>query len=408
MRILHTSDLHIGKTLCGRKRYEEFLAFFDWLYDTIKENEIDALLIAGDIFDTTTPSNRAQALYYQFLRNVSTSNCRHIVIIAGNHDSPSFLNAPKELLKILNVHVVADTHDINNEVIILSNPQNVPELIVCAVPYLRDKEIRTVEAGEDMADKERKLLQGILDYYALVGECAEQKRAELAKNIPIVGMGHLFTAGAQTADDDGVRELYVGNLAHVASDVFPSCFSYTALGHLHIPQMVSASETIRYSGSPLPMGFGEANHTKSLCQIDLEPDGVAVKLIEVPTFQHLASVKGDWDTISCKIAELSEKDLNIWLDITYTGDEIMGDLQERLTDSSQDTKLEILRVKNKQLIDRTLEQTITEEALDDLDEREVFNRCMEAHNVPDDQRQELLTAYNEILQALFENDELAE
>ena len=109
MKILHTSDWHIGRTLYGRKRYEEFEAFLTWLAETIQKNEIDALLVAGDVFDTSAPSNRAQELYYRFLCRVAASSCRHVVVVAGNHDSPSFLNAPKELLKALDVHVVGSS-----------------------------------------------------------------------------------------------------------------------------------------------------------------------------------------------------------------------------------------------------------------------------------------------------------
>ena len=135
MKVLHTSDWHIGRTLYGRKRYEEFGAFLTWLADTIQQNEIDALLVAGDIFDTSAPSNRAQELYYRFLCRVAASCCRHVVVVAGNHDSPSFLNAPKELLKALDVHVVgSSTESPEDEVLVLRNDQDTPELIVCAVP----------------------------------------------------------------------------------------------------------------------------------------------------------------------------------------------------------------------------------------------------------------------------------
>ena len=106
MKILHTSDWHLGRSLYGRKRYEEFSSFLDWLAQTIEEEKVDALLVAGDVFDNSTPSNRAQELYYRFLCRVAASCCRHVVVIAGNHDSPSFLNVPKELLRALNVYVV--------------------------------------------------------------------------------------------------------------------------------------------------------------------------------------------------------------------------------------------------------------------------------------------------------------
>ncbi|MDD2999240.1 MAG: exonuclease subunit SbcD, partial [Candidatus Riflebacteria bacterium] len=106
MKILHTSDWHIGRVLHARKRYDEFEAFFKWLFETIEAQKVDALLIAGDVFDTSMPTNRAQQLYYRFLCRVAGSCCRHVVVVGGNHDSSSFLDAPKELLKGLNVHVV--------------------------------------------------------------------------------------------------------------------------------------------------------------------------------------------------------------------------------------------------------------------------------------------------------------
>ncbi|MEN6421610.1 MAG: exonuclease subunit SbcD, partial [Smithella sp.] len=106
MKLLHTSDWHIGRALYGRKRYEEFDAFLNWLADLIEQENIDVLLVAGDVFDSITPSNRAQELYYCFLCRVAGSAKRHVVITAGNHDSPTFLNAPKGLLKFLNIHVV--------------------------------------------------------------------------------------------------------------------------------------------------------------------------------------------------------------------------------------------------------------------------------------------------------------
>jgi len=269
MKLLHTSDWHIGRALYGRKRYDEYEAFLTWLAETIQGNGIDVLLVAGDVFDTSAPSNRAQELYYRFLCRVAASTCRHVVVVAGNHDSPSFLNAPKELLKALNVHVVGCcTEDPEDEVLVLKNGQGAPELIVCAVPYLRDRDLRVAEAGESIEDKERKLIDGIRNHYAVVAALAEQKREALGAAIPIVAMGHLFAAGAQTVDGDGVRELYIGSLAHVTGEVFPACFDYLALGHLHVPQKVSDAEGIRYSGSPLPMGFGEAKQQKSVVIVD--------------------------------------------------------------------------------------------------------------------------------------------
>lgn len=414
MKILHTSDWHIGRTLYGRKRYEEYEAFLTWLEETIQQNEIDALLVAGDVFDTSTPSNRAQELYYRFLCRVAASSCRHVVVVAGNHDSPSFLNAPKELLKALDVHVVGNaTSDPEDEVLVLRNKQDAPELIVCAVPYLRDRDIRVAEAGESVEDKERKLIDGIRTHYAAVAALAEQKREELGAEIPIVAMGHLFTAGGQTVDGDGVRELYVGSLAHVAAGIFPESFNYVALGHLHVPQKVNGTETIRYSGSPLQMGFGEANQQKSVCQVAFDQieghcTAASVQLIDVPVFQKLERVKGYWGGISSRILELSATDSQGWLEVIYEGDEVIGDLRERLEAAISGSQMEILRIKNNRIIDRVLGQIHEEETLDDLNVNDVFRRCLAAHDVPEEQRPELLRAYQETVSSLYEDDVQAE
>ncbi|HAG93853.1 MAG: exonuclease sbcCD subunit D [Pseudomonadales bacterium] len=414
MKILHTSDWHIGRTLYGRKRYEEFDSFLTWLAETIQQNEIDALLVAGDVFDTSAPSNRAQELYYRFLCRVAASSCRHVVVIAGNHDSPSFLNAPRELLKALNVHVVGSSSEsLEDEVLVLRSELNAPELIVCAVPYLRDKDIRVAEAGESVEDKERKLLAGIRSHYAEVAAFAEQKREELGVDIPIVAMGHLFTAGGQTIDGDGVRELYVGSLAHVTAGIFPASFDYLALGHLHVPQKVNGLETIRYSGSPLPMGFGEAKQQKSVCLVVFnheEGQGKppSVQLIDVPVFQKLERVKGDWESISSRMLELSATDFQGWVEVIYEGEEVIGDLRERLETAVSGTGVEILRIKNNRIIDHVLGQIHEEETLDDLDVNDVFERCLAVHEVPEDQRPELLRAYQETVSSLYEDDVKAE
>lgn len=409
MKILHTSDWHIGRTLYGRKRYEEFEAFLTWLAETIQQNEIEALFVAGDVFDTSAPSNRSQELYYRFLCRVAASSCRHIVVIAGNHDSPSFLNAPKELLKALDVHVVGNkSENPEDEVLVLRDRQDVPELIVCAVPYLRDRDIRVAEAGESTEDKEQKLTEGIRSYYAAVAEIAERKRSELGKDIPIIGMGHLFTAGGKTIDGDGVRDLYVGSLAHVTSSIFSESFNYVALGHLHVPQKVSNSELIRYCGSPIPMGFGEANQLKSVCQVEFNNSKAIVQLINVPVFQKLERIKGDWSGISNRILELSATGSQAWLEIVYEGDEVIVDLRERLEDATDGSEMEILRVKNSRIIDRVLGQIQDDETLDDLDVNDVFDRCLSAHDVSEEQRSELVRAYRETLSSIYEDDTRAE
>ena len=409
MKVLHTSDWHIGRALYGRKRYEEFEAFLNWLVALIESENIDVLLVAGDVFDNSTPSNRAQELYYRFLCRGATSSTRHVVVIAGNHDSPSFLNAPKELLKFLNIHVVGYASEkAEDELIVLAGPNREPHLIVCAIPYLRDRDIRTAEAGESVEDKERKIIEGIRVHYRMVYEAAEEKRAMLKKPVPIVAMGHLFTAGGQTVDGDGVRELYIGSLAQVGRDVFPEGIDYLALGHLHIPQRVGGSDFIRYSGSPLPIGFGESGQEKGVVLVEFSGITPHVTNISVPMFQELKTLQGDWQTIARGIDELKVRGSNAWLEIVCDGDEIVSDLRERLDEAVEESGIEILRVKNNRLLERAMSGMDADETLDDLDETDVFKRCLESHQVPEEQHPALLNTFQEIVVSLHEEDMMAE
>lgn len=427
MKILHTSDWHLGRSLYGRKRYQEFEAFLDWLVKTIKDEEIDALLVAGDVFDNSTPSNQAQELYYRFLCRVAASCCRHVVIIAGNHDSPSFLNAPRELLRALNVYVVgAMAETLDNEVIPIldfgfENADGKDDFnqkehsrinlqrsaIVCAVPYLRDRDVRIVEPGETIDDKSRKLVEGIQAHYAAVVQAAEQKRNEIIQQyktkhpqskiknqeIPIIAMGHLFTTGGKTVDGDGVRELYVGSLAHVGEETFPPAIDYLALGHLHVAQRVGSAEHLRYCGSPLPMGFGEAAQSKSVVIIDfrvliddsddlpkddtqgtikkIQPE---IKLLPVPCFQQLVRITGSLEEIHAKLEELKQAESQAWLEIEYTGNEVIGTLREMLDETLAGSAMEIRRVKNRGIMEQVLTAMNEGETLDDLDASDVFTR----------------------------------
>ena len=405
MKLIHTSDWHIGRLLYGRKRHEEFEAFLNWLANFIEKEAVDALLVAGDVFDTSTPGNRAQELYYRFLCRVASSSCRYVIVTAGNHDSPSFLEAPREVLRFLNVHVVGNASDCPaDHVKVLTGADGSAELIVCAVPYLRDRDIRKAEAGESVQDKERKLVEGIRSFYGRVGEAAEQVRSGLSRPVPIVAMGHLFTAGGRTVDGDGVRELYVGSLAHVETDVFPECIDYLALGHLHVAQQVGGFDTRRYSGSPLPMGFGEAMQEKSVCQVVFFDASPLVTAVPVPRFQELERIRGDWGAIALRLDELKLAGSAAWLEIVYEGDEIAGSLRERLDEAVDGTGLEILRVKNSRVLERALRAMNCEETLDDLDVHDVFARCLDAHEVPEAQRRELLNAYSEVVASVYEDD----
>ncbi len=412
MKILHTSDWHLGRSLYGRKRYDEFSAFLDWLVNLIEAEKVEALLVAGDIFDTGTPSNRAQKLYYAFLCRLASSCCRHVVIIGGNHDSPSFLNAPRELLRGFNIHVVgAKTDELADEVIVLYDGDR-PEAIVCAVPYLRDRDIREMEAGETAADKNMRLIEGLKNHYAVVCDIAAQKLSRFESRgysgVPLVGMGHLFTTGGKTVDGDGVRELYVGTLAHVGKDIFPPSLDYLALGHLHVPQVVAGTDYIRYSGSPVPMGFGEAKQQKKVILVDFGAGKPGIKEIALPCFQQLVSIKGTLAEIKSRLAELKEQGSLAWLEVEYSGPEIVVNLREIIEELLAGSSMELLRISNKRLVERAMGMVDREETLDSLSVDDVFIRCLDAFAVSAEEREELVAAYREIVRDLQERDVNAE
>ncbi len=400
LNILHTSDWHLGRLLYGRNRYNEFDAFLVWLADTIKTQQIDVLLVAGDIFHTTMPSNQIQKLYYQFLKKIVGSVCRHIVIIAGNHDSPAFLTAPQSLLHLLNIHIIGSAEQIEKEVIVLKNQHDQAECIVCAVPYLRDKTLRQSKMDESIEDKTQQLNQAITDHYRQIGELAEKTRQQFNLKIPIIGMGHLFTTGGKIIDGDGVRELYVGSLPRFNGTTFPACFDYIALGHLHVPQRVNQSETMRYSGSPIAMGFGEATQEKSVCLIAFEQQTPTVQLRPVPVFQALQQIKGDWSEIKTVLKTLITENTSIWVEIIYQSNEIKTDLQQQIELLVQNTTVEVLKVYNKRLIKQVLGQLEPQENLADLTPSLVFKRRLAVDDIAEDQQVELCAAFQEILQTL--------
>lgn len=439
LRILHTSDWHIGKRLHNEARYAEFGELLDWMVKAVDSAQADVLLVAGDIFDTMTPSNRAQELYYQFLGKLNASHCRHVIITAGNHDSPSFLDAPKSLLKAFSVHVVGvPSADIDEEIFTLNDDDGVPELIVAAVPYLRDKDVRQAVLGESSLDKERSTVHGINAHYAAVASRCQARQSALMsahnKRVPIVATGHLFVVGAQkSADDDDMRDLYVGSLGAVTADVFADTFDYVALGHIHRAQKVGGHNHVRYSGSPMAMGFGEVGAQKSVTLVDFCADAPPdAHTLSVPTFRQLVRITGDWAAIENAIHMLkTEQQANnsssdstsaamasgdklgihisakpIWLDISYTGKTVISDLSERIATLIDQAPLAALNIKNKQLSAPTLRSRLGHPNLKSLSAMDVFCERLKGSDVSDETA--LKDAYQHLLQKLQDEDAQAD
>ena len=193
MKILHTSDWHLGQKFISRDREEEHRLALDWLVQTIEKEGVELLIVAGDVFDIGSPPNYARALYYNFLKEIWRTGCRHVVVTGGNHDSPQMLDAPKELLQLLDVHVVGTaSEDPAGEVLVLKNKKGEPEAVVAAVPFLRDQDLRRSASGEGGQERIERIKEGILGHYVAIGQAVE---AFADLKIPMIVTAHLCVTG---------------------------------------------------------------------------------------------------------------------------------------------------------------------------------------------------------------------
>ena len=405
MRVLHTSDWHLGRLLYGQKRHHEFAAFLTWLHETITEQAIDILLVAGDIFDTNTPGNQAQQLYYQFLARLNETPCRHIVVIGGNHDSPSFLDAPSALLKALDVHVIGEACDDPRDEVIALKANGRLEAVICAVPYLRERDLRRVVDEETADDKDRKLIEGIRCHYQQAANHAEALRGDAT--VPIIGMGHLFITGGQLQEGDGVRDLYVGSLGQVPLQVLPT-FDYLALGHLHVPQVVAGAEHIRYSGSPVAMGFGEVKQQKVVLVAEFNERRCAIRSIPVPVFQRKTRLRGDLNTLTTQLQALVNEQESIWVEVDFTGQANAQELRRDLNTLVEGSQVAILRVRNTQRREQAMQRRLSEATLAELSPTEVFQRRLELEALDEKQRARVVALHQQVLQVMQEADQHAD
>lgn len=276
IKILHTADWHLGQTFYNYDRKWEHKAFLDWLIDKTAEIKADVLLICGDVFDNQNPSAEAQSLYYSFLKKITDINPElQIIIIAGNHDSASRLEAPNPLLETMNITVRGLINrdengeiDFNNLIIPLRKGGN-----VLAVPYLRQ--------GDYPSSKEYGL--GVETMYK------ELYRRVNKDERPIISLGHLHAINSSINENDRSERIIMGGLDNINLDVFDNEIDYLALGHLHRHQRVGGKENFRYSGSPLPMSFAEKNYKHGVVLVNYDKE-VEIEFIPYPSPIELISI----------------------------------------------------------------------------------------------------------------------
>jgi len=281
MRLLHTSDWHLGQSLHNFERHYEHQRFLDWLLDAIVAEQADVLLIAGDVYDNANPSAASQKQLYTFLRRArERAPHLNLVVIAGNHDSPGRLDAPGPLLEAHGTRVIGAVQrladgsiDVESLVLPLTGRDGAVQAWCLAVPFLRPGDVPRA-ASPDGADP---YLAGIALLYQQAFELAASKRQD---GQAIIAMGHCHMVDGQMSSDSE-RRIVIGGTEMLPAGMFDPAIAYAALGHLHLAQNVGKQEHIRYCGSPLPLSFAEVNYAHQILRIDL--DGAAVReIVPVP------------------------------------------------------------------------------------------------------------------------------
>jgi len=402
MKILHTSDWHLGHRLLENLQAEEQQLFLNWLTEYIQTNGIDILLICGDVFDTGTPSSQSLKMYYDFLIGLKQTACKKVIVTGGNHDAPGTLNAPKELLEYLSVHVVGKaTNPVDNEIIEVEKGNE--KVTIAAVPFLRDSDIRKAVAGESIDDISSRYKRALINHYAMLSDIC---KANKNKGIHIA-MGHLFAVGGTTTDSE--QSIYVGNLGDIGADDFPYIFDYIALGHLHKAQKIGGKNHIRYCGTPYPLSFSEANSNKQVIVLETKNDEIlSIEDVTVPIYRNLFRVTGTLQECISKLSiiDTEKYSLTPWVEVVLDNEGKNSIGFAEIEEVSRSMNLEILKVALKreheiQGIETLLEDTVSVKELSPL---EVFKMKCAEQNFNLDNNPEIWDAYNEILQKALENN----
>ena len=400
MKILHTADWHIGKALHKHELRDELVLFFDWLLELIEKENVDLLLVSGDIFDLANPAVKDRELYYDFLNRLIKMDIK-VILTGGNHDAVGLLNAPQKILDNLNISVVGGaTIPISKELIEIKNTEGQTELIVAAVPFLRDKDLRSKESGEKYANRTEEIREGIKKHYADLADICDKEY----KDIPVIAMGHLYAKGSVTSDSE--RDIHVGNAAAVESSIFSSTFDYVALGHIHRPQIIGKNLFIRYSGSPIALSFSEKTDKKSLVMLNLIEGKIKDPIvIDIPKFRELKKFSGDLKSVTENLASFKpDYPLTSFVEIeviekTFSAS-VLAQVDALVAGYSESSLFTILKPRT------VFEQGSKDTAslfkvgahIEDLKPTDVFSKLMDEQDIDQEQQSILKEAFLEVLE----------
>ncbi|WP_090241523.1 exonuclease subunit SbcD [Pseudomonas guineae] len=405
MRILHTSDWHLGQHFMGKTRQAEHQAFCAWLIEQVQTHAVDALLIAGDIFDTGAPPSYAREQYNRFIVELRATGCE-LVVLGGNHDSVAMLGESKTLLAQLGTRVIPGVCEpIDEQLLALHRRDGSVGALLCGIPFIRPRDVLLSQAGQSAQDKQQSLQQAIQQHYQRLYALAETRRAELGGDLPIIATGHLTTVGASASDS--VREIYVGSLEAFPTSAFPPA-AYIALGHIHRPQKVGGLEHIRYCGSPIALSFDEAKQQKEVLLVELDSSGLRqITALPVPRFQPLLSLRGSLKELEVAIQEAAKQgsaEQPVWLEVLVGTDDYLSDLQLRIAALCEGLPVEVLRIRRERGTASASLQGRAKETLDELSVEEVFAQRLSSETLADDEQKPLLQLYQQVVSELREGD----
>ena len=409
MRFLHTSDWHLGRTLCNCRRDDAFRDFLRWLGEQIAEKHVDTLIMAGDVFDTTTPPHYAQTLYYNFLTDlVKGGICRNAVIVGGNHDSPSFLNAAGDLLRCMNITVIGEALESpEDEIVRLRDADGRVTGLVCAVPFLRERDISRGVDADSISAREARITEGTAEHYRRVTEKAAALRAGLPDpEVPIIVTGHLFVTNAKASET--TRDLYVGGLGRVSADIFGEAPDYVALGHLHVPQTLGGNPVRCYSGAPMPFDFSEAESERFVNLVETEGRRCTVTKLPVPRFDTLKTLEGSAAELADAVRALAAAGEPVLVEARHTADEPAAGLSRELSDLAAGTCVSLLRITEAARPAVMLGSDDMVMRLSEVTPEGMFEKLLEIREIPAEEQPKLKDAYAEILYDIVNRDENAE
>lgn len=400
MKILHTADWHIGKKLQKHELKVDFDLFIAWLCQIVVDEKIELLLVSGDIFDLANPSSEARTQYYKTLLKLRNLDCK-IIMTGGNHDSPAMLDAPREILRSLDISIIGGLpQELSETLIPVKNADGKTAVVIAAIPYLRGADLRKGTEGHSYEDRIETLRQGIENTFATAASLCLEKHPD----IPAIAMGHLFTAGIETSESE--REIQIGNLAAFQASQFGEYFKYIALGHIHKPQRVNAPVPAFYSGSPLPLSFSERKDEKRVLIIDTEKDWEPTSL-PVPSFRKLIRISGDLNHIQEKLVALPEHtalDHLIEVELkedAYDAIKIYALDQLITTFSKPGYEIVKHRIHFKQQLQGSAALYETTQQLEDLKPKDVFLKMLDQQEISPENRTEILSAFDEILEEVL-------